>query len=290
MYKDEPTGPLTWHWADGPAAEKEVWVGPRLGEECDDWCNATNNPGYADTECAHSINDYCLGMKSGHGTLEEQAFECSRCYLEMTGAVIGSEEKDQCMHNCGGMTEGHIGSTTTWVPWREASQKRGIGTSGMIAPIDADAHDFVSDHQCAYFDTHLQPQHGDDGADGYAWRPEHCDASPVTQAVNTGFESKLPHPSGQEYSRYTTVVEYEALSYTAIGNHTCDVSSQIAEFFVGSVKNCLGYCTAAADCYAVTMRSASSLACNAIDKSEMGAFEICEEKGNECEFFTDGGK
>jgi hypothetical protein len=116
MYRDEPTGDITWHWAAGPAAEVPVWVGPRLGKECDEWCNTTNNPGYAvspapkcdnfntngDRVCTASaswcafviarrdaerylllprINHYCGGTFDYFGTPEEQASDCAKCYI-----------------------------------------------------------------------------------------------------------------------------------------------------------------------------------------------------------------
>jgi hypothetical protein len=115
MYRDEPTGDITWHWAGGPAAEMPVWVGPRLGKECDEWCNTTNNPGYAvspapecdnfnsngEPVCTSSaswcaarvarnfldlprVNHYCAGTFDDFGTPEEQAEACLTCYLTLT--------------------------------------------------------------------------------------------------------------------------------------------------------------------------------------------------------------
>jgi hypothetical protein len=84
MYVDEPTGPVAWHWTDGPNAAVPVWVGPRLGSECDEICSDENNPGYANTSCARNINDYCFWDNvSGLVDLEAQVFECQKCYHSM---------------------------------------------------------------------------------------------------------------------------------------------------------------------------------------------------------------
>jgi hypothetical protein len=226
MYVNEPTGPITWHWTDGPQANTPVWVGssPSHAENCAVWCSDANNPGYGDNKCALNINKYCTGTAEGNHTAPEQADKCYSCYTSLKGGN-GYEVSEPCMHYCGGMSGGHAKSGA-WVPWATVDQ------------LDISSSRFVREnYRCAYFSTFHQSTALDNIQHEFWWTTSECNTYPVV-GVGGGTRWVLDdksHQSGQYENLYTTVVEYEAgylipvnNAYDACGTRSlCSCGQQI---------------------------------------------------------------